>query len=132
MFSKVIYKYVMQCLMRTYCLMNWMASSYFIPLSISAKATRTGALQQRNSSQKAWRTANEPQNNSWKKNLSRSPIVLEDRYNLVNIKSRIFSLTALSLIKQMDRIYHANNTFCFKIKLNLAVNESKILVTKML
>lgn len=28
----------------TYCRMNWMASSYFIPLSIKASATRTGAL----------------------------------------------------------------------------------------
>ncbi len=30
--------------MYTYCLINWMASSYFIPLSISARATSTGAL----------------------------------------------------------------------------------------
>lgn len=28
----------------TYCLMSWMASSYFIPLSIRANATKTGAL----------------------------------------------------------------------------------------
>lgn len=28
----------------THCRMNWMASSYFIPLSMSASATRTGAL----------------------------------------------------------------------------------------
>lgn len=29
----------------TYCRMNWTASSYFIPHSINARATRTGALQ---------------------------------------------------------------------------------------
>lgn len=29
----------------THCRMNWMASSYFIPLSMRARATRTGALQ---------------------------------------------------------------------------------------
>ena len=28
----------------THCRMNWMASSYFIPLSMRASATRTGAL----------------------------------------------------------------------------------------
>lgn len=28
----------------THCRMNWMASSYFIPLSMRATATRTGAL----------------------------------------------------------------------------------------
>lgn len=33
----------------TYCRMNWMASSYFIPLSIKASATRTGALKGRSS-----------------------------------------------------------------------------------
>lgn len=33
----------------TYCRMNWMASSYFIPLSIKASATRTGALKHKNS-----------------------------------------------------------------------------------
>lgn len=34
----------------TYCRMNWMASSYFIPLSIKASATRTGALKGNRSS----------------------------------------------------------------------------------
>lgn len=33
----------------TYCRMNWMASSYFIPLSIKASATRTGALKGKSS-----------------------------------------------------------------------------------
>lgn len=36
------------CMMKkysyTYCLMSWIASSYFIPLSIRARATSTGAL----------------------------------------------------------------------------------------
>ncbi len=36
---------VLLAVMYTYCLINWMASSYFIPLSISARATSTGALQ---------------------------------------------------------------------------------------
>lgn len=34
----------------TYCRMNWIASSYFIPLSIKASATRTGALKDNSSS----------------------------------------------------------------------------------
>lgn len=30
----------------THCRMNWIASSYFIPLSIRARATSTGALRE--------------------------------------------------------------------------------------
>lgn len=36
---------VFSVMSHTYCRMNWTASSYFIPHSIKASATRTGALQ---------------------------------------------------------------------------------------